>query len=515
MTRPARLALCWLLPAVIFLAHARMWSHAVGIGIDDAYIGNRYARNLVESGDFNWNVGKERVEGYTALLWVLLMAIPPLTGIPMPPFFKTVGGVSALGLLALLVLIEEAVQKEEGGSARWPIKSALVASVSANLALYAMSGIETAVFAMLVALGAYFHLRAPARPLASAFAFSLAALTRPEGILLFGLTGLHRVLERSPIRELVLRSVVFASLVVPHHLFRRYYYGLWLPHSFYVKAGGYDRGAQWRAGWAQLRAFYTSQVAPMSGATHWGAGGVLLLAMISALVVHRHWTRAKVYFLLNVSVHALYLCSIGYDFMPKHRHQVMALPFLLGLAAMGIRGWADLASRASPRLGSIACAAATAVVVAGTVDLDTGPIDHHEHANLEPYDVRLEIGLYLAATTPSGAVIATGECGKIPYFARRDVMDLSGINDLAIGKLRPYAEKKPAPLPLDEILRRRPDVVLLPSFQMGLARTRPEDPFKLSPVPTFKDPRFLDAYELREERIRDLYFYSYRLKPGR
>ena len=32
---------------------------------DDAYITFRYARNLAEHGELNWNVGEDPVEGYT------------------------------------------------------------------------------------------------------------------------------------------------------------------------------------------------------------------------------------------------------------------------------------------------------------------------------------------------------------------------------------------------------------------------------------------------------------------
>src|SRR5215212_3588570 len=45
--------------------------------MDDAYISFRYAYNLVEGHGLVFNEG-EYVEGYTSLLWTLLMALPEL-----------------------------------------------------------------------------------------------------------------------------------------------------------------------------------------------------------------------------------------------------------------------------------------------------------------------------------------------------------------------------------------------------------------------------------------------------
>ena len=44
------------------------------VGMDDANIGFRYARNLAEGYGFVFNPGGERVEGVTSLLWVFLLA---------------------------------------------------------------------------------------------------------------------------------------------------------------------------------------------------------------------------------------------------------------------------------------------------------------------------------------------------------------------------------------------------------------------------------------------------------
>src|SRR3712207_6229080 len=44
-------------------------------GIDDANIYFVYARNLADGHGFVYNVGGERVEGFTSLLWTLICAL--------------------------------------------------------------------------------------------------------------------------------------------------------------------------------------------------------------------------------------------------------------------------------------------------------------------------------------------------------------------------------------------------------------------------------------------------------
>ena len=48
---------------------------------DDAYISFRFARNLAEGHGLVWNIGGERVEGYTNALWVFLLAGIHVTGL--------------------------------------------------------------------------------------------------------------------------------------------------------------------------------------------------------------------------------------------------------------------------------------------------------------------------------------------------------------------------------------------------------------------------------------------------
>src|SRR5215510_15672952 len=73
------------------------------VRLDDAYITFRYARHLAEGyGLGAWNHTGEHVEGYSSLLWTLLMAGAARFGADVQIASKVFGAVAAL--LVMLVL---------------------------------------------------------------------------------------------------------------------------------------------------------------------------------------------------------------------------------------------------------------------------------------------------------------------------------------------------------------------------------------------------------------------------
>ena len=73
---------------------------------DDALISLRYTERLLQGEGLTWNDG-ERVEGYSNLLWVLILAVPGLLGLDL------VGSAVGLGLLCAglsLVVLQRALR---------------------------------------------------------------------------------------------------------------------------------------------------------------------------------------------------------------------------------------------------------------------------------------------------------------------------------------------------------------------------------------------------------------------
>ena len=128
---------------------------AVGLGLsygactqDDAFISFRYALNLVDGHGLVYNPG-ERVEGFTNLLWTVLLALPLSVGI------DPVAASSALGLgaLALAVVLTgglaAAVRTSAPGLAA--LAGAVMLAMDPQAALEAVEGLETDLHMAIVA----------------------------------------------------------------------------------------------------------------------------------------------------------------------------------------------------------------------------------------------------------------------------------------------------------------------------------------------------------------------------
>ncbi|RYG85422.1 hypothetical protein EON77_05610, partial [bacterium] len=73
----AAAALTVVVACLVLVGHARAyWDFTV----DDAYITLRYSRHLAEGFGPEWNLEGPRAEGYTAPLWMVLLALPHLVG---------------------------------------------------------------------------------------------------------------------------------------------------------------------------------------------------------------------------------------------------------------------------------------------------------------------------------------------------------------------------------------------------------------------------------------------------
>ncbi|PIV81991.1 hypothetical protein COW53_01325, partial [bacterium CG17_big_fil_post_rev_8_21_14_2_50_64_8] len=81
-----------LLAVVLFLAHAASF----GFVVDDAFISFRYAANLVAGHGLAFNPG-EAVEGYSNLLWVLLVATGLKVGLPALLWARILGVACSIG----------------------------------------------------------------------------------------------------------------------------------------------------------------------------------------------------------------------------------------------------------------------------------------------------------------------------------------------------------------------------------------------------------------------------------
>jgi len=402
---------------------------------DDAFISFRYARHLAQGEGLVWNPG-ERVEGYTNFLWVLVLAAGISVG-ARPELLAP-----ALGIVcgaAVVVLVARLGARDHG----W--RDPLIWLAPAALALHhsflawSSGGLETQFFSLLVLAGfsacVAERRRREARPWRAPGLFALATLTRPDGILFAAVAGSawlidcvrrRRGAQPEVVRPAAVWAAVYAAPVLAHVLWRRVYYGDWLPNTFYAKVTGF----QWEEGFRYLSLFGTVYQ------LHF-----LLVLAVLAVAVRRGFREAT--FCAVIVVDLLYLCAIGGDFL-EFRLLVPILPYLYWLMADGVRVIQEWATRSRMRWTVLAApAAAVALLVATAVSpLATAVSRSIEPPSyLESVDVarryavlRSSQGRYLAGLVDRGLLpadlrIATGGIGVLSYTTDWYVIDHHGLTD--------------------------------------------------------------------------------------
>jgi hypothetical protein len=317
---------------------------------DDAFISFRYAGHLAAGHGLVYNLG-ERVEGYTNFLWVLISAAVYRVGLAPEVATLWVSGACAVITLWVGML----VLRNKGASAWW---FGLLLATNAAFAAWATGGLETALFTLLVfaAFVCVASTLEPSREVgaridrrldASALFFLLAALTRPEGLLLTGLTGLFllgRVLTRALSFGALLRwALLWLIPFALYFVWRVQYFGHWLPNTFAVKSAG---AHLLPAGLA-----YLGSLVNRLGLWLW------LVPLVPLAIARRPTGSGLAVWLLGLTwllPYLAYVVVVGGDFMDLGRFVVPVLPIAAWLLAQAFDACTRLATHRWTRLAGVA-----------------------------------------------------------------------------------------------------------------------------------------------------------------
>jgi arabinofuranosyltransferase len=209
--------------------------------IDDAYISLRYARNVAAGEGFAFDNRVPPVEGYTNFLWVLWEV--PFYALRVPGdavlYAKLLG--IAWGMAALVAAFLLARRLSGPGAG---VVAALCIAAMGNVAFWAVGGLETAQYLCLIILALYFTVDAGRRTAAAVVAgalWCLAALARPEGFVLAYVVILSSLITGGAggrgRRGFFVAGVVLTLAYGAYFLWRWHYFGMFLPNTFYARAG--------------------------------------------------------------------------------------------------------------------------------------------------------------------------------------------------------------------------------------------------------------------------------------
>jgi len=433
-----RQPITWLfvLAAMLLIAHALWYGSLTGFdAVDDAYISFRYAYNAARGYGLTFNIGERRVEGYTNFLWTVMLIPFFWLKLPIHIVSLVLGVAWSLGCITLLGLFSTRFLQESRMGA-W---AALLLAADGSFALWSVGGLEGPLFAFLIMAGAISYvceMKNPRRvPLSGAW-FALAAMTRPEGVLVYALTGVHQVLTRLFDERRIAtpqdwqRLGLFGLVWVPWFAFRWRYYGFPLPNTFYAKVTLGDTTAQRLRGQAYLLTFVRLHL-----------GWILPLIALLPLL-RRRWRGWSSYFVLLVVVYSLYIAYVGGDWSVG-RFFVPLMPFFYTLLAGGLTVIGDRVWHIASAHRRVPVGLQTALSIIFMCALLGGlfwqsSLKGEKALFIDPFDARLAgrarttLGKWMREHLPPDTYIAVDAAGQMPFYSDLRALDLYGLNDLVI-----------------------------------------------------------------------------------
>ena len=410
--------------------------------VDDAYISFRYSDNLAHGHGLVWNVGEDPVEGYTNFLWVLLGAAMVKLGLPLPVSMKLLG----IGLSILTIMLMYRTPRLLSPQSTHSVMPALLFASTPAFAMWAVAGLETALFICLLLTSLCFFLLEESsigkrKPFWSTFYLTLLTMTRPEGIVVFGLLVVLRLIlwirQGVPGKQMVnylAWVLAFGSLWLVYFAWRWSYFGYPFPNTAYVKV---EPGLRAIAGQVGVYLIpYGLQVFPFA------------MLGLYALGRYEQLQRGDLYLcaaLVGVALANL----VSSDWMPGHRLALPMTPFVLLLARRplafileaALKGrWFQRFAHAVIVLGLVLY---TAIPFIYTANLFHRVMATQMDMSLYRWSTEMqsivdgqyvEVGRWLADNAPPDAVVVAPNVGAIGYLSGLKVIDMIGLTDEHIAR---------------------------------------------------------------------------------
>ncbi len=410
------------LAVALLLALVLIWP-VRGYLTDDTFIHLQYARNLAAGRGFVFNPG-EHVYGSTSPLWVALLADAIWLG------FDGVRAAHALGLVATLasvVLFHRLMRN----SLRMPELRALATvtwAAHAWMIRWSLSGMETPLAVALVLAGFVAFTDGQqwgAHPARTGVLWALAALTRPEGVVLLGLWGLFLVIDtdsREGVRRLLAGSLAAGVVYGGWLLFARLYFGTFWPNTLAAKT----------AGTPALLAFVEALVRQVQvvAATDAVLAGALAGALFFGgrrMLPRRRQAQRLLPWVWIATLPALYIMR-GVPVLS--RYLVPILPVLAWLSWRAVERWwagEEPAPESRPGAALLGRGLAGRALVQNLLWYQVAVVPQVRTFTAGIRQSLVPWGKWFAHNTGPDVTIAAPDIGALGYYSHRRVLDLAGL----------------------------------------------------------------------------------------
>jgi len=388
----------------------------IGFPLDDAWIHQTYARNLVQSGQWVYQKG-QLSGGSTGPLWGLLLSIPYLIG--LTPFWGTFAlGVVCLWAMAVIGMHAIRFLQDDGNQKFYWVGLLLV--FEWHLVWAAASGMETILFAVFCIAVGTLLMRKPQQWFNIGFLVGLSVWLRPGGITLIG-PALFVLILTSKKSEMIPGGGKFlVGVFLPISLYLLFNWkvaGDLLPNTFYAKQNEY----------AVLRSKSIIQRVSSLGLQPLVGVGVLMLPGFILTMVKS--IQDKTWAQLALPLWALgYLGIYAWRLPVTYQHGRYLIPMMPVLFVWGLSGllnWIDLQSASSLRWIVSRAWIVTSLLIT-LVFWGYGARAYAQDVAVIETEM-VKTAKWIAANTEQEAVIAAHDIGALGFFTERQIVDMAGL----------------------------------------------------------------------------------------
>jgi arabinofuranosyltransferase len=381
---------------------------------DDSLISLRYAQRFIEGKGLTWNDGQP-VEGYSNLLWILLISLLGKMGINLILAARIWGILCSVGTLAVVL----SYFKTKNTKKEYVFSAVFLLVTTPCFTVWAIGGLEQPLYIFLLTLALtevskIINGKNSGRMYLLSLWLGLLAITRPDGFLFTIITAaflcfFFRKCRRDLIKVFFIVALVPALFLLGQLVFRYGFYGELVPNTALVKVKVTVHHVL-RGGFYMVKAFT----------------GTLLLSALGLYglfhLVYRKKNPFGIYLLLNAVAWTAYVVLVGGDIFPAFRHYYVVLIVLVFALIFSLGDLNVDFKTKGFRIGLMIL-----LIINAYIQLF---IPANEYAIGERWEFRgLKLGKTLKKSFPETTVIAVTAAGSIPYASGLPAIDMLGLND--------------------------------------------------------------------------------------
>jgi hypothetical protein len=412
----------WILPIgfIGFLAAASyLWSshrlYGVGFPLDDAWIHQTYARNLVEQGEWSYLPGIPSA-GSTSPLWTGMIALGLFLKMDNRVWTYVVG-------IVLLVILGWISSKwfdvRTEGKSRWVWFSGIMVVLEWHLIWASVSGMETLAFSVLCIAVFWLVDRDISKSHFIGLLIGIGVWIRPGAITLL-IPCLFVMAATKSVKRLegaIRLGFGFLAMLIPYMLFNWFLNGSVWPNTFYAKQAEYAILSQSSLLIRMVRQFTQPII---------GVGILLIPGIIYGVIFDirkRNWSR-----LAGLLWVMIYLGMYAIRLPVTYQHGRYAMPSIAVILLLGLEGiwrWVKPdSSSAKIRIASRLWVGSLPAVLIGFIFIGAKAYSN-DVAIIETEMVAA--AKWVADNTTQDALVAAHDIGALGYFGHRNLLDLAGL----------------------------------------------------------------------------------------